>query len=1167
MEREELQRLLGSNVFARAERYCERGRVRDLQEQPGAPGVRFITASVVGTDRYAVRVWLREDGEFVSADCTCPKNARGDGPLCKHIGAVLLQHAKGGAGQTAPGLQQLLQSDRVQKGSDLLRSGNAGGPHYSGSNLSDLYEDTPFSDEALAERDLDPGTAPGVMTLEQYDEWIRTTDELLAQKREQEERQKAARSYASNVEALLGRKWRTEEPETDEGALTLLRDYRTAAERADQTALHFGATMPEGSVTLEPELLLDALRNDQMPELRLRISAGGRQYVVRELPEFIAAFDTGREITYGKKLSFVQDLAAYDEPSRRLIGLVRRQLALMEYSRAVLPGGRGKTVSGSLPLAAQIMDELVALYREEGLMGGYELHDGPPPIRLTAARRRGGVGLSASPYLHWCSGGTGFYYYSDSDLWAVTPAQHRRLEPLFGLLSGRELFFTGRHASEFCSYVMPEIRDLVTLEDPERLLLDQMPLPPVVQFYLDCPEQMRVIGYPVFQYGEDAVTPFASPPAELVRDLRAERRAVAVLEQYFAPITLPQEVGQYAAEGEKAVIRLLDEGIPALLAAGEVYMTDAFRGMQAPRPKVSIGVSVAGSVLDLTVDTGEFPADELKALLASLRQKKTYHRLRDGRLLRIDPALQPLEELDQVLELSGADLQEGHAQVPLYRAPSLDKALAGQKEIRLRRDDAFRAISRNFRSVADSAYALPESLNGILRKYQRTGYRWLRTLDAYGMGGILADDMGLGKTLQVLAYLLSAKEGGETRPSLIVCPASLVLNWAAECEKFTPQLRCLVMDGTAAHRAALAERFDEYDLIVTGYDLLRRDEELYAAHTFNACILDEAQAIKNHSTQKYEAVCRVQSRVRFALTGTPIENRLSELWSIFSFLMPGYLYSYAEFKKRFEKPIVADGDEQLLRRLNQLTSPFVLRRMKNEVLTELPPKVENVTKVALEEEQKKLYLASVLDAKTRMKTENTIEVFAVLTRLRQICCDPRLMAENWGGGSAKLEACAELIQSAVDGGHQILLFSQFTSMLSLLEKRLDQMGITHFTLQGSTPKPERARLVREFNDRKASVFLISLKAGGTGLNLTSADIVIHYDPWWNMAAQNQATDRAYRIGQTNTVQVYKLIAKDTIEEKILEMQQAKHGLAESITGSAEGSIMTMSRDEILRLLD
>ena len=403
-------------------------------------------------------------------------------------------------------------------------------------------------------------------------------------------------------------------------------------------------------------------------------------------------------------------------------------------------------------------------------------------------------------------------------------------------------------------------------------------------------------------YGEDKVTPFVPSPAGLLRDVRAESRAKRLLASYLQPgVGGREEV--YGTADEDEIYRMLEEGVPALLAEGEVYLTDAFRSLQAAPPRITVGVSVHGSVLDLEVDTGEFPVAELKDLLRSLHQKKRYHRLRDGRLLRLDDSLEGLDELNDTLELSGAKLKSGHAELPLYRAPSLDWALSGQNGLRFNRDDAFRRISRSFHAVKDSEYTPPESLHNVLRKYQRDGYRWLRTLDGYGMGGILADDMGLGKTVQVLSYLLAMKESGQRLPSLIVCPASLVLNWQEECQKFTPQLSCVAVDGDAAHRAELAKQWANADLVVTSYDLMRRGGGLTGG-AFHPRLFADAPAIKNHTTQKYKAVCGVNSKVRFALTGTPVENRLGELWSIFSFLMPGYLPPYKTFCARFEKPIV-----------------------------------------------------------------------------------------------------------------------------------------------------------------------------------------------------------------------------------------------------------------------
>lgn len=970
-------------------------------------------------------------------------------------------------------------------------------------------------------------------------------------------------SYSSGLEMLFGKKWRGEAPVSDYEATRLLEAYQ-------KTALEDVAVQPlmqrTGFVQLEPEL---TLLPGQQPWLRLRISDGGRQYVVKSIPILLDNIAQNKSASYGKSLAFVHCWEAFDEPAQELLRLLRRQVSAKQsmetnvvrsYSYAVEHGP-----AGGLPLTGEIFDALAELYRESGMLGGYELKKGLPHVTLTVERRRGGVQVEAQPALSAVHGLDQDYLFSEDTLWCLSRSECARILPALQALCGKSLFFTTADATAFCSYVLPELGSKLTIQDPERLLLNQIPLEPVVQFYLDTPAEMTVCAHAEFLYGEDRVTPFEPVPAGLLRDARAENRAQRLLGTYLHP-----DGKRYSTADDEEIYRFLEEGVPALLAAGEVYLSDAFRNLQTAPPKISVGVSVNGSVLDLEVDTGEFPVEELRALLKSLHQKKRYHRLRDGRLLRLDDSLEGLDELNETLELSGAVLENGHAELPLYRAPSLDWALSGQSGVRFNRDDAFRRISRSFHAVKDSEYTPPQSLQKVLRKYQRDGYRWLRTLDGYGMGGILADDMGLGKTVQVLSYLLAMKEGGQTLPSLIVCPASLVLNWEEECRKFTPQLRCVVVDGDAAHRAMLAGQWADADLVVTSYDLMRRDEELYENQAFYACILDEAQAIKNHTTQKYKAVCRVHSQVRFALTGTPVENRLGELWSIFSFLMPGYLPPYKNFCNRFEKPIVQDRDETAARRLNQLTGPFILRRMKSEVLRELPPKTENIHRIELEEEQRKLYLAAVVDAKDKLraaKPEDKMAVFAVLMRLRQICCDPRLLADNWTGGSAKLDACMELVTAAVEGGHRILLFSQFTSMLELLAKRLDEAGVSHFTLQGSTPKPVRAELVRRFNAGEAGVFLISLRAGGTGLNLTAADIVIHYDPWWNVAAQNQATDRAYRIGQQNPVQVYKLIAQDTIEEKIVELQQAKQSLADTVTGSADGAILAMKPEELLQLLE
>ena len=543
----------------------------------------------------------------------------------------------------------------------------------------------------------------------------------------------------------------------------------------------------------------------------------------------------------------------------------------------------------------------------------------------------------------------------------------------------------------------------------------------------------------------------------------------------------------------------------------------------------------------------------------------------------------------------------GLVKVPVYRALYLDSVLKEGNGITFYRDNLFRAVVRGMKSVEDSDYVVPASLQQVLRGYQKTGYRWLKTLDVNGFGGILADDMGLGKTIQIIALLQAEAEEHPESQSLIVCPASLVYNWENELNRFAPGLTVQTVTGTAPEREEIlkiaaqlgtehletaasettvqadaqesAEAIGHPQILITSYDLLKRDIACYEPFQFRFQVIDEAQYIKNPLTQSAKSVKLIKAQTRYALTGTPIENRLSELWSIFDYLMPGFLFTYSRFRKQFESPIAKDGDPYALESLRRLSGPFVLRRLKKDVLKDLPDKLETVVYSMAEEEQKQLYTAHALALKEELEqmsgdtygTER-IQVLAELTKLRQICCDPSLCFDRYKGGSAKLDTCMELITGGIAGGHKILLFSQFTSMLELIGQRLKKEGIAFHELTGATPKEERIRMAGAFQTDETPVFLISLKAGGTGLNLTAADIVIHYDPWWNVAAQNQATDRAHRIGQEKQVSVFKLIMKDTVEENILLLQEQKRDLADQIISGEQVSIGSLSKDELLKIL-
>lgn len=461
----------------------------------------------------------------------------------------------------------------------------------------------------------------------------------------------------------------------------------------------------------------------------------------------------------------------------------------------------------------------------------------------------------------------------------------------------------------------------------------------------------------------------------------------------------------------------------------------------------------------------------------------------------------------------------------------------------------------------DREYIVPENLNANLREYQRIGYNWLRSIEDLGFGGILADDMGLGKTIQTITLLLS-KPG---KKSLIITPTSVLYNWKNEFEKFAEGLKIGIIHGGLKERKRILDDYNHYDVLLTTYGTLRRDLNLYEDKNFDFCIIDEGQNIKNKASKISEAVKSIKANTKIALTGTPIENNLLELWSIFDFIMPMYLFSVEKFKEKFMK-----GNDEDLKELKELISPFILRRLKEEVLDELPEKIEKEYIIPMATKQRQVYNSYMREVKKKLKEnkDNKILIFSFLTKLRQLCLDPSLLIEDFKEESSKIKAIEEIVEEALEANKKIIIFSQFTSALNKIGNKLKTNNIKYLYLDGSINAKERLRLAEEFNEGKTNIFLISLKAGGVGLNLTSANIVVHFDPWWNPAVENQATDRAYRIGQKNIVEVIKLISKDTIEEKIIRLQEEKKEL---ISRVIDGNMLTgeklnsITEEELLNL--
>ena len=610
-----------------------------------------------------------------------------------------------------------------------------------------------------------------------------------------------------------------------------------------------------------------------------------------------------------------------------------------------------------------------------------------------------------------------------------------------------------------------------------------------------------------------------------------------------------------------ALYNFLDYGIPLIQKQADVYVSEELKRLKNRRSmNLSVKVYVQNDLLKMELDSN-VNVDELSHILNAYRKKKKFYQLKNGEMIDLEnTGLEQLDELASTMNLTTKDFKKETIEKPAYQAFHL---MDVNPEFDVRNDDSVTEYTNRLMKVKEQTIQLKDAYKTLLRTYQQQGIQWLYDLKNMNLNGILADDMGLGKTLQVLVFY--EQYVSKEKPSLIVCPSSLMYNWMSEIEKFKIDVDAVCVTGTQDVRKDIIK--ENHELYITTYDYLRRDVELYMSMEFEYIVLDEAQFIKNPKTKNAQSVKSLKSRHRLALTGTPIENGLSELWSIFDFLLPGYLYSLNYFTKNFEKPIQM-GDDKRQAQLQKLVSPFILRRTKKQVLKDLPDKVEKDLWLNFSPEEKQLYLANLAQVNKQLQQQLELEqvdsilILAMMTRLRQICCEPRMLYENYTGESTKFKMCLDLIETLKENDKKVLLFSSFTSIFDSFIEEFDRRGIKYHMITGAVDKKKRKEEVDAFQNDDSNVFLISLKAGGTGLNLTKAQAVIHFDPWWNVSAQNQATDRAYRIGQTKNVLVYQLLMKNTIEEKIYEMQKRKKEMSDIFVENSKGGISTLSKEEL-----
>jgi superfamily II DNA or RNA helicase len=896
----------------------------------------------------------------------------------------------------------------------------------------------------------------------------------------------------------------------------------------------------------------------------LKMKTGqNRLYVIRDIPGYLIAVKEERSITLGKQFTYSPAWMRYPADAQALFTLL---------SAFVLGDGERPAATNQIPLndalLRLVLEKLTNLeFQVDTESGSYTqagIREGALPALFSLGYDIRGAVLRGA-WQGKCRPLTedGSYALVDGKVLSL-PREERAIARALMQNAGEERFvyrFSRKETEQVFANLLPALqrRYALTIEEEMSRRLLKFPLKPEV--YLDRAGdevQARVI----FRYGDYEVNPFQQQeelPLYLFRDAQGERGVMDSL----AISGFRVRKGQVYLSDDGLIFDFLMEGVRQLHRVAKVFLSQAFRQLTPRAPSFSGHMGIKAGKLRLTLTDEQRPIEELLPLMQALSQRKPYFRYRDGTFITLGDA-------ENWRELAAA-WQERFTQAPETR--DLDamhahyfSALAEKDGLPLSHDEGVQM------AVAMDPEGLESPVEGLY-DYQLRGFRWICSLHMLGMGGILADEMGLGKTAQMIAAILHFKEADPVRlPSLIVTPTTLMHNWHSEIKRFAPSLTTLMLSGgkTARERQlrALVNSEAAPDVIITSYPLLRQDISGLSKMRFRFAVLDEAQNIKNMASMAARAAKRLNAATHMALTGTPMENNVSELWSLFDFCLPGYLPALRPFLQRYDEGRNAQDLRLRIR-------PFLMRRLKKDVMAELPEKMETTLYAQMYPEQRRVYDAALMQSRARVHellvekglTGSRIEVLAAITLLRQICCHPRLALAEYRGDSAKLDLLMEVLPETLANGHRVLIFSQFTSLLKIVRPRLHKAGIPSLYLDGETPASERLELAQQFNEGASPVFLISLKAGGTGLNLTGADTVIHLDPWWNPTAEEQANDRAHRLGQERDVQIIHLITPDSIEESVVAMGVRKRRLFDRLITPGETLPQRLSQEEVLQLFE
>lgn len=941
------------------------------------------------------------------------------------------------------------------------------------------------------------------------------------------------------------------------------------------------------------------LYNDTDKKLKVEFKIGNEQLTkINNLPDFFERMLNREKYKYNNVLEFIHEENAFEEQSRPLLKFLLKYAEIIKYANDVNNNyahyGRNFNVN-NVVLSNTGLDELFEILK--GKTVEFETKTGERKIQFIDEPIDIKFILEKSDESTYCLtpnidvygydifyGKNYSYFLIDNKMHKCLPkVENRNLELLevYKKNYTQSIIFNENNLRNFFAIVVPKIKDNFEIKNIDKEQIEKyMPKDLYVKIYLDYNEKGYIIADVKFCYGNVEFNPIKNVNLEITRNAIQENEVLDTFVQ--TGFMLDSANARLVLVNDEKIYNFLSKEIEDYMKKFEVLVAENFKKKDIKKIKIkSIGVKIENNLLDINLEDFKFNIYEIKDIINKYKLKRKFYKLKDGTYISLEKnnSLDFLENVVDNIEIDYVNSEGGTIKLPIYRAMYLEKLFKEMNNTNIQKNEYYKKmISEIEDRHIDINTKIPKKLNTELRTYQKIGYKWLKTLEQYKMGGILADDMGLGKTVQVLTVILSyIQENKEkAKNSIIVCPSSLTLNWYNEIQKFTPTIKTLVISGDYLERKRKIETINNYQIVITSYDSLKRDIDLYTQYNFKYIVADEAQYIKNNNTKNSKAVKLINAETKFALTGTPIENSLSELWSIFDFIMPGYLYKYKKFKELYEIPIIKNQDEEKMNKLKKQIEPFILRRTKSEVLTELPDKTVTILSNEMKEEQYSIYMSYMAQARDEIMYQidmkgfekSQIKILSLLMRLRQICCHPKLFLSEYTGESSKLNQCIEIIQDAVLGGHKILLFSSYTSMFEIIEEQLKKLKINYLKLTGQTKVGERIKLVDEFNTNKnIKVFLISLKAGGTGLNLTGADMVIHYDPWWNLSAENQATDRTYRIGQKKNVQVYKLITKNSIEEKIYELQQKKAKLIDNMLSTDATFISKLSKDDIMALFE